>query len=214
VVRFVYVHTTSADQVTDDVMQSGFDRTYFTQALFTALTDALRALYERIGNEQLYVFGLYTNGEGTYVVPTANTEEALERTARRHAAADRASLRRYRQILRWSPGDWAYHTVANESAFPVVAAYLETGWTADYATFTYDPELIYACCLTALQQFQGYGALPQHRADKPFLLNLFMGDQSDGVRLRWAKQLNSPACCTRFQDELAQASSARTTLQT
>lgn len=66
----------------------------FRSALTTALTQAIRSLEARIGDERLYVVAVYTSGETDfgYVAASANTEERLGTDG-----------------SRWSACDWHYH---------------------------------------------------------------------------------------------------------
>jgi hypothetical protein len=185
-------------------MPPDFDRARLTALVRAAAEEAFRDLQQEIGNEQLYTFGLYTNGEGTYILPTANTEEALARKAAVEATADGQPAALHQQSLRWSPCDWEYHEIGGDTAFAAVHEYLDTGWTDDYSTFRYDVGTIYACCLDALTQLRHERVFPSEQGETPMLLNLFMGDQSDEERLEWATLLNSPEHCAHFQHELAQ----------
>jgi hypothetical protein len=188
----------------DSAMPPAFKRLYFTALVRTAAENAFRDLQQRIESEKLYAFGLYTNGEGTYVLPTANTEEALARKASAEAVADGHSAELHQQSLRWSPCDWEYHEIGGDAAFAAVEAYLETGWADDYSTFHYDADMIYVCCLDALNQLRHTHMFSTNQREARILLNLFMGDQSDEARLEWAAMLNDADQCIRFQHELVQ----------
>lgn len=185
-------------------MPPDFDRTGFTTLVRTAAEQALRDLQRRIANERLYTFGLYTNGRGTYVIPTANTEEALARTAHAASVSDGLPFELHRQSLRWSPCDWEYHEFGGETAFTAVGAFLQSGWSDDHATFHYDAEAIYACCIDALMQLRRDGWFDAMPGEPQIVLNLYMGDQSDEERLQWASLLNSPECCEQLQREFEQ----------
>jgi hypothetical protein len=189
-------------------MSPDFDRVRFTALMRTATEQAFRDLQRQIGNERLYTFGLYTNGEGTYALPTANTEEALVRKARAEAAIHGQMIELYQESLRWSPCDWEYHEVGGDTAFTAVDTFLETGWTDDYTSFHYDADTIYACCLDVLSQLRHDGLFTTQQAERPIVLNLFMGDQSDEKRLEWASLLNGPDCCAQLQHEFEQGYAA------
>lgn len=185
-------------------MSPEFDRTGFTALLRTATEQVLRDLQQQIANERLYAFGLYTSSQGIYVVPTANTEEALARTARAAAVSDGQPFELLWQSLRWSPCDWEYHTFGSDTAFTAVRAFLQSGWSDDYATFHYDADVIYACCIDVLMQLRQDGWFDATQGNPPIVLNLYMGDQSDEDRLQWASLLNSPECCKQLQQEFEQ----------
>ena len=89
-----------------------FDPGAFRRELTHRAAEAMRALRRRVGTEHLYVFALYTSGPvgPAWVRASANTEEALTRSAAAMAEVDR----RYageagRRLLRWSPPHWEHH---------------------------------------------------------------------------------------------------------
>jgi hypothetical protein len=65
---------------------------------------SLNAYYETvlssITHEPIYAVGLYTGGELSYLVPTANTELALLEKG---------------NAARWSPPDWKYHLIGEQT---------------------------------------------------------------------------------------------------
>ena len=179
-----------------------FDAPYFTAIVSTLAQTAFQDILSQIGDEHLYAFGLYTNGEGSYVLPTSNTEEALDRKATASAAGNTALLTLHHQSLRWSPCDWQYHEVGGDAAVEQVAQYLEQGWNANYTDYLFDPEVIEMCCIEALRQLQcdRFFTLPENQS--PVLVNVFKGDQSDEELIAFAQQLNDETLCTQFQQEL------------
>jgi len=89
-----------------------FDAGAFRRELTHRLAGAIRDVRRRVGTEHLYVFALYTSGPSRFawVRASANTEEALTRSAAAMAALDR----RYageagRRLLRWSPPHFEHH---------------------------------------------------------------------------------------------------------
>jgi len=93
-------------------VRDAFDAGAFRRELTHRLAEAIRALRRRVGTEHLYVFALYTSGPShfAWVRASANTEEALTRSATAMAALDR----RYggeagRRLLRWSPPHYEHH---------------------------------------------------------------------------------------------------------
>ncbi|NOK60161.1 MAG: hypothetical protein GFH27_549291n354 [Chloroflexi bacterium AL-W] len=131
-----------------------FDATYFTELIRALAQAAFQDILSQVGDEQVYAFGLYTNGEGSYVLSMANTEEALERKALTYAQGNTTLCALHRQSLRWSPCDWQYHEEGGEAASESVAQYLETGWNADYTHYRFNVELVERCCIVALRQLQ------------------------------------------------------------
>ncbi|HEU4325520.1 MAG TPA: DUF4303 domain-containing protein [Roseiflexaceae bacterium] len=181
-----------------------FDSQHFTALVRAFAQEAFQDILNSIEGEQLYVFGLYTNGEGTYVLPTSNTEEALDRKALTYAEEGSALFDLERQALRWSPCDWEYHQKGGDATGALVGGYLETGWDSSYTEFSFDADLIDACYIEALQQLQREHLLSAPGYHKPILINLFKGDQSDEERIAFAKQLNDDELCAQFQQELDQ----------
>lgn len=181
-----------------------FDTTHFTALVRSLAKSAFRDILSQASDEHVYAFGLYTNGEGGYVIPTANTEEALERTALVYAQTNATPVDLHRQSLRWSPCDWQYHEEGGDAAFEEVDRYLETGWNADYTHFRFNVELVERCCITALQQLQQEYFFRVPGNQKPVLVNVFKGDQSDKERMAFAQELNNEVLCRQFQQELEQ----------
>ena len=54
-----------------------FDYVHLKQKVISATEQAFAHLKKVTKGESLYAFGLYTSNEGTYICPTANTEEGL-----------------------------------------------------------------------------------------------------------------------------------------
>jgi len=93
-------------------VRDAFDAGAFRRELTHRLAGAIRDVRRRVGTEHLYVFALYTSGPSRFawVRASANTEEALTRSAAAMAALDR----RYageagRRLLRWSPPHFEHH---------------------------------------------------------------------------------------------------------
>jgi hypothetical protein len=91
---------------------TAFDAGTFRRELTHRAAEAVRGLRHRVGTEHLYAFALYTSGPSAFawVRASANTEEALTRSASAMGALDR----RYageagRRLLRWSPPHWEHH---------------------------------------------------------------------------------------------------------
>jgi hypothetical protein len=113
-------------------MSPDFDRYHFTALLRIATEQAFCDLVQQIGNERLYTFGLYTNGEATYVSPTANTEEALARKAYAQATRDGQPFELLQQSLRWSPCDLGWASQLNN---PECCRQLQHEFDQGYAAF-------------------------------------------------------------------------------
>ncbi|KAB8140358.1 DUF4303 domain-containing protein [Chloroflexia bacterium SDU3-3] len=189
-----------------------FDTLSFTKVIHKLVQDVFHELTAAVGNEHIYVFALYTNDEGSYVLPTANTQEALERTALQQSQSTPELHTYYQQSLRWSPCDWEYHESGSETALAAVNNLLDSGWDDDYTSFLFDPDLIEHCCISALQQLQREKFFDNLAQGSPPLLNLLKGDQSNEERLTFAALLNSPEACAQLAIELDQGYDAYRTI--
>jgi hypothetical protein len=76
-------------------MNRGPNAHAFTAALREAIIQAFYHLQHHVGEETIYAYGLFTNGEGTTILPTANTEESLVRTAQHYHALYGKDVRLY-----------------------------------------------------------------------------------------------------------------------
>jgi hypothetical protein len=184
-------------------MIAPLDRAQLRATLLHCTRLAFAKLLSSISGENLYAFGLYTNGEGTGVFTTANTEEGLERKAQDYAASDGMPLDLHRLSLRWSPCDWAYHR-RNDAVqcFEPVQVLLDEGWNEDYSIFHFDPKDVYMACIEALRQLHDEGIFTIAAQTRQPLICLLMGDQSNEERLAWAKLLNDHAATYQFGVEM------------
>ena len=93
-------------------MPDAFDAGAFRRELTDRAARAVQAIRKRVGTEHLYVFALYTSGPSRFawVRASANTEEALTRSAAQMAALDiRYRGEAGRRLLRWSPPHFEHH---------------------------------------------------------------------------------------------------------
>ncbi len=93
-------------------MADDFDPGAFRRELTDRLAVAVQTLRGRVGTEHLYVFALVTSGPDrfAFVRASANTEEALTRSAAAMATLDgRYRGEAGRRLLRWSPPHWEHH---------------------------------------------------------------------------------------------------------
>jgi hypothetical protein len=96
-------------------VHADFDLAAFRRDLARRTAEAVQDLRGRIGSETLYGFALVTSGEAdfSWVRASANTEEGLARRADERAEVDgRFRGESGRRLLRWEPGEWAYHDFA------------------------------------------------------------------------------------------------------
>ncbi len=89
-----------------------FDAGAFRRELTQRAARAVEAIRRKVGTEHLYVFALYTSGPSRFdwVRASANTEEALTRSAAQMAGFDtRYRGEAGRRLLRWSPPNYEHH---------------------------------------------------------------------------------------------------------
>jgi Domain of unknown function (DUF4303) len=91
---------------------ASFDAGAFRRELTQRAANAVQAIRHKVGTEHFYVFALYTSGPShfAWVRASANTEEALTRSAAQMAALDiRYRGEAGRRLLRWSPPHFEHH---------------------------------------------------------------------------------------------------------
>lgn len=186
-------------------------------ALREELKDAARkvigAFRQEVSNESLYAFAFYTSGEATYVVPSLNTEEGLSRKSATYIESGNwgDGVSRMRQELRWNPCDWDFHGW-KEDEFETVSKRLGDYWWIVTSTpegveryGKYEggqPEEVYLACLEALSELDAEGLFGEGEDRERITIGLWMGDQSDEERLRWARMVNPPAVWKRLEYEM------------
>jgi len=181
------------------------------EELMSATRETFAAFRQAVPDETLYTFALYTSGEAGYVIPSLNTEEGLTRKAEqyveKHRYPNEPAL--IRTSLRWSPGDWAYHSWGEQfftTSSERISQYQWIITPEEDGLDSYDlypgaqPEQIYLTCLEALSDLNAEG-LFGHGPERP-IVTLLMGDQSHEQRVRWARLVNPPAVCERLRVEL------------
>ena len=144
--------------------------------LTAAVETYLRQLLSHVDLQDLYAVGLYTSGELSYLVPTANTHSALETS----------------KGSPWSPPDWALHLYGGE-AFEHIEEALAAGWTPDFEAFEMDEGRVRAMVHKILRS-----ARQRHFGGTEIVLGLFMG----GMDHPWVKTsveaINPPEVVQRF----------------
>jgi hypothetical protein len=150
-------------------------------ALLAATMNAARSVREKVGDETLYAFALYTSGQNafSYVIASANTEQALTRASRGNPGlADQ---------LRWNACDWEWHELSPDS------------WTIELpegVSKARDRRLkkIFFDVLRAVDS-SGVLGLPRPT------LALMCGDMSEDFLLDSIAQLNPPEVVARYRAE-------------
>jgi hypothetical protein len=156
------------------------------RALRRAVTEAARQAFQQVmsnpAGESFYAFGLYTSADCEYLVPTANTEEALRRRASEYAERGHGDFEECVEQLRWNPCDWGYHC-HGEKQFDEVQALLNSlphaqGDAASKRLASLQKTFIDALRDLDKERFFGEG---DQRAR--VVLLLLTGDQDDTQRL-------------------------------
>jgi Domain of unknown function (DUF4303) len=180
-------------------MEHGVDYIEFRLALITATKKAFGHISSVAHNEKLYAFGLYTNAEGSYLYPTANTEEGLLRKSYSYSKV--YSWKQSKKILRWSPSHWDYHLEGQEY-FEEVNRILNAGWSKGYGEFIPESKIIFQICMNVLFLLDSQSLFGLGEARESTLINIFKGSQEAEELLSQAKILNSLDSFHQFEKEL------------
>lgn len=176
-------------------------------ALLNAAREAFRRVREDHPGERFYTFGLFMDGEASYILPTSNTEEALLRSSHGYAKTP----------LRWNPCDLGYHLYANDG-FEAISDILndgddsEDGFDIDdedpvrYQAWLDRVELrfntILNVCERVLKELDQEGIFGSKAERESILLNIFTVNDSYEDRVEQAKRLNPSALVARYKFEV------------
>ncbi len=180
-------------------MEHGLDYIELRLALIAATQKAFGHVSSTLYEEKLYAFGLYSNAEGSYLYPTANTEEGLIR--RSHSYSKVYSLSQSKKILKWNPRHWDYHLEGQEY-FEEVNQLLNSGFSNDYGEFTPESKIIFQICMNVLALLDKKAVFGSGKTREPILINVFKSSQESEELVAQAKRLNSFARCNQFEQEL------------
>jgi hypothetical protein len=180
-------------------MEHGLDYIEFRLALITASQKAFGHISSMLYEEKLYAFGLYTNAEGSYLYPTANTEEGLIRRAYNYSRV--YSLSQSKKILRWSPSHWDYH-LEGQVYFEEVNKILNLGWSKDYGEFMPESKIIFQICMNVLALLDKESVFGSGKTRESVLINVFNSHQESEELVSRARSLNSSAQCNQLEQEL------------
>jgi Domain of unknown function (DUF4303) len=180
-------------------MEHRLDYIEFRLALIKATQKAFGYISSMLYEEKLYAFGLYTNAEGSYLYPTANTEEGLIRRAHHYSKV--YSLSHSEKILRWNPSHWDYHLEGREY-FEEVNMLLSSGWSKDYGEFIPESKIIFQICMNVLALSDKEAVFGSGKTRESILINVFRSSQEPEELVAQAKRLNSFARCNQFEQEL------------
>jgi hypothetical protein len=182
--------------------------------LNVALTRACRTTFtqirERHRGESFYCMGLYTCGSFSYLVPTAMTEEGLDRTVHKYKANPlyaNESEDRLRLSLRWTPCDSPLHlegeehftevnTIMSSIAQTIYAIDIDNGWN-EFEDFVNRLETSICEVLKVIDE-EGIFGVGQER--EGIFVTILMGDQDNSI-LHIGRRLNPPITIERFEKE-------------
>ena len=189
-----------------------FDYRKLTSLILDATSKAFRHVSVIAGAEHLYAFGLYTSEEFAYLTSTANSEEALTRTAEAYATRSGGPVELHRLSLRWSPCDWGYH-LQGEEFFCEVQEVLNNSFDNQLGEYTHDPEKVEAICIRVLSEIKQQADKVAGKPINGIHFNLLKGDQSSEERIEYANLLNTKDEVARFRLEVEQGIEAFFKLQ-
>jgi hypothetical protein len=155
--------------------------------------------------EHFYAFALVTGGDASFILPAANTEEALRQRFGARAEPDQEPW------LRWNPAEWGYLEEGREH-FPEVQEVLDQFDPYDRRVPLQEREAhiqrIFDACIRVLRDLDEQGAFGAGSVREAGVVSLLKDDQSYEERLEWAKRLNPENVWKRFAAELEVASAA------
>lgn len=187
---------------------------YNAPRLKTALTRACRSAFGEVRarhqGEYFYCMGLFTCGSFAYLVPTAMTEEGLNRAVREYQANPRYAnepLQSLRFSLRWSPCDSPLHLEGEEHFAEVNALMREVtealhgididqGWD-EFKGFV---SRLQASICEVLKQLDQEGMFGTGQERERVFVTMLMGDQDDSI-LDIGRGLNPPVTVKQFEKE-------------
>lgn len=160
----------------------------FHAALLAATMNAARTVREKVADETLYAFALYTSGEDafSYVCCSFNTEEALRREVAAYASRPDAPPVTERD-LRWNACDWEWHDASPEAS----ALDLPAGESAAR------DRRVKKIFFDVLREVDASGVLGEPRPT----LALLCGDMCDAFLLDAITRLNPPSVVARYRAE-------------
>ncbi len=87
----------------------------FAREIRDAARETYRALLAKHPDERFYAFALYTDSGAMTVVPSANSEEGLQRVRKQMEIGDEESAPEFT----WSTGEWAYESAEADAFNPL-----------------------------------------------------------------------------------------------
>ncbi len=154
--------------------------------------------------------GLFTAGSLGYLLPTAMTEEGLDRVVSAYQAKSHYAnepRERLRFSLRWSPSDSPLHLEGKEHFNDVAAMMNGISSTIrgidtdnDWDEFNVFVNQVKAAICDVLKALDHEGVFGVGQSRQRVFVTLLMGDQDDSI-LRIGRSLNPPSTVTQFVKE-------------
>jgi hypothetical protein len=182
--------------------------------LVTAARAAFTRAREQHPDESFYCFALYTDAFAAYILPTASSEQGLERVARRYAEEFGGAVAERADDLRWSPADSPHHMLGEEEFEGVLDLLASRGdpWQCeddaedddaeDDAAEDAEVDARFEACFRALAIMDQEGFFGRGAERDQVVVTVLQGDQSDRSRLANARRLNPPAAVARLERDL------------
>ena len=195
---------------------SAFDPTLLLTTLRRELRQAWATVRAGHAAEGLYGFGVYTTDESSYLMVTAFSEAGLDAALARCLGGKYGTGKdpeQLRATLRWSPCDSPLHEIGatllpeSDELVQVLDPALadETGNDdEDEDDEAFDPRVlkVFELVIQALQEMDAEGQFGVGAERDALVLGLWKGDQSNGERYAYARQLNPVGVARRFGAEM------------
>lgn len=195
-----------------------FDYDNFAVKLYEACETAFLALRADF-KEKYYCYGIYTEPLHSYFVYTASSEEGLTRAAHRYKQMDSwkdKTIEQLRMGLRYSPCDSPLHALdeycspAFDEVCNIASQRNSDLWkytkhlpdTVGDSIFFEQGERMERLCYDVLNELDKNGIFGNRQ--NWYVLNLWMGDQSDGELYPGACATNPMDVCEQFISEYEQ----------
>jgi len=185
-----------------------FENAAFRSELRRAIPASFAELQRQRANERIYGYSLCLDALGSFVGAYGQTEEGLGRIVETYQLENRYRARKgdltahLRAMLRWNCEDgWLFLA---DPYFEEANRLLREPHHGDADAF-YDrgaTRLVYLECLAALAECDASGLFGRGQDREAVTLNLYLGDQSHEMLLRWADQIDPHPVCERLRDEL------------
>ncbi|WP_155299542.1 hypothetical protein [Deinococcus kurensis] len=144
--------------------------------LFLAVDAFFQWLLSQTAATELYAAGLYSNGELSYLVPTANTRAFLCEAG----------------TSPWSPPDWEFH-LSNSVLFQHVEEVLGQGWSSDFSEYDTDPLAVRQIVHRVLRQGR-----ERWLANSDVVVGLFMGESAHPWIAESIRAINPPEIAVQW----------------